>query len=103
MPSTSPANRTATAPPHTAATPVKALGVAAMVVTVVLWASAFVGIRAIGRVLGASPAGVLKWIRKEHVALQRQMALAAPTDTGTADIIEMDEIYTYVQKNSSGR
>jgi drug/metabolite transporter (DMT)-like permease len=48
MPSTSPANRTATAPPHTAATPVKALGVAAMVVTVVLWASAFVGIRAIG-------------------------------------------------------
>ncbi|GKV73850.1 MULTISPECIES: DMT family transporter [Pseudarthrobacter] len=48
MPSTSPANRAATAPPHTAATPVKALGVAAMVVTVVLWASAFVGIRAIG-------------------------------------------------------
>ncbi|OAE00594.1 DMT family transporter [Arthrobacter sp. OY3WO11] len=48
MPSISPANRTAPAPPHTAATPVKALGVAAMVVTVVLWASAFVGIRAIG-------------------------------------------------------
>ncbi|MDR6792773.1 drug/metabolite transporter (DMT)-like permease [Pseudarthrobacter oxydans] len=48
MPSTSPANRAATATPHTAATPVKALGVAAMVVTVVLWASAFVGIRAIG-------------------------------------------------------
>ena len=61
------------------------------------------GIRAIGRVLGASPAGVLKWIRKEHVALQRQMALAAPTDTGTADIIEMDEIYTYVQKNNAGQ
>lgn len=61
------------------------------------------GIRAIGRVLGASPAAVLKWIRKEHVALQRQMALAAPTDTGAADVIEMDEIYTYVQKNSSGR
>ncbi len=48
MPATSPAHRTAPAPPHTAATPVKALGVAAMVVTVVLWASAFVGIRAIG-------------------------------------------------------
>ncbi len=61
------------------------------------------GIRAIGRVLGASPAAVLKWIRKEHAALQGQIALAAPTDTGAADIIEMDEIYTYVQKNSSGR
>ncbi|GAA3403748.1 DMT family transporter [Pseudarthrobacter polychromogenes] len=48
MPSTSPANRTAPAPPRTAAPPVRALGVAAMVVTVVLWASAFVGIRAIG-------------------------------------------------------
>jgi drug/metabolite transporter (DMT)-like permease len=47
MPPTSPAHEpltTATA----AAKPVKALGVAAMVVTVVLWASAFVGIRAIG-------------------------------------------------------
>ena len=61
------------------------------------------GIRAIGRVLGASPAAVLKWIRKEHAALQQQIAQAAPTNTGTADIIEMDEIYTYVQKNGSGR
>jgi drug/metabolite transporter (DMT)-like permease len=46
MPSTSPVS--APAPPSAAATRVKALGVAAMVVTVVLWASAFVGIRAIG-------------------------------------------------------
>lgn len=35
-------------PPAVAPAPIKALGVAAMVVTVVLWASAFVGIRAIG-------------------------------------------------------
>jgi transposase-like protein len=61
------------------------------------------GIRAIGRVLGASPAAVLKWIRKEHVALQQQLAQAPATDTGMADVIEMDEIYTYVQKNSRGR
>lgn len=60
------------------------------------------GIRAIGRVLGASPAAVLKWIGKEHAALQQKLAQVAPTDTGAADIIEMDEIYTYVQKNSSG-
>ena len=60
------------------------------------------GIRAIGRVLGASPAAVLKWIRKEHAALRHKLAQAAPPQTGTADIIEMDEIYTYVQKNGSG-
>ena len=48
MPPTSPAKPTVPAPAQTAATPVRALGVAAMVVTVVLWASAFVGIRAIG-------------------------------------------------------
>jgi len=56
------------------------------------------GIRAIGRVLGASPAAVLKWIRKEHISLQQKLAQATPTDTGVADVIEMDEIYTYVQK-----
>ena len=61
------------------------------------------GIRAIGRVLGASPAAVLKWIRKEHGAIQHRLAQAAPTDTGVPDIIEMDEIYTYVKKNSSER
>jgi len=61
------------------------------------------GIRAIGRVLGASPATVLNWIRKEHVAMQRKVAKAAPMDTGMPDVIEMDEIYTYVQKNSGGR
>ena len=47
MPSTSRARRPLPSP-AAAPTPVKALGVAAMVVTVVLWASAFVGIRAIG-------------------------------------------------------
>lgn len=60
------------------------------------------GIRAIGRVLGASPAGVLKWIRKEHAALQ-QNDNATPVDTGAPDIIEMDEIYTYVQKKPGGQ
>jgi transposase-like protein len=62
-----------------------------------------VGIRKIARFVGASPAGVLRWIRKEHVLLQArrtQPAAAAPFQG--PDIIEMDEIYTIVQKNSSG-
>lgn len=61
------------------------------------------GIRAIGRVLGASPAAVLKWIRKEHAVLAHKVAQTPLSHTGAPDIIEMDEIYTYVQKNSSGR
>jgi transposase-like protein len=61
------------------------------------------GIRAIGRVLNASPAGVLKWIRKEHGVVQERMAQRSlPAQRDAPDIIEMDEIYTYVQKNGSG-
>ena len=59
------------------------------------------GIRAIGRVLHASPAAVLNWIRKEHGVVQQRMAQVAPPRSDEPDIIEMDEIYTYVQKNSS--
>lgn len=62
-----------------------------------------VGIRSIGRVLKASPASVLKWIRKEHAALQARPEPAKPSQGAKPDIIEMDEIYTYVQKNSSGQ
>jgi hypothetical protein len=61
------------------------------------------GIRAIGRVPGASPAAVLKWICKEQALLQQELAHAAPVDTGEADVIEMDEIDTCVQKNGSER
>jgi len=62
------------------------------------------GIRAIGRVLKASPAAVLKWIRKEHGVVQQRLAEQAPPRQALGpDIIEMDEIYTYVQKNGSGQ
>lgn len=62
-----------------------------------------VGIRKIARFVGASPAGVLRWIRKEHQAVQARLAQATPVEAGQPDVIEMDEIYTFVQKNSSGR
>jgi len=61
------------------------------------------GIRAIGRVLKASPAAVLNWIRKEHAALQQRLAEQGPVQADGPDIIEMDEIYTYVQKNDVGQ
>ena len=61
------------------------------------------GIRAIGRVLGASPAAVLNWIRKDHAAQQQRLAHGQAHEPDEPDIIEMDEIYTYIQKNSSER
>lgn len=65
-----------------------------------------VGIRKIARFVGASPAGVLKWIRKEHDAMQArlaQQAAPAPPAQAQGDVIEMDEIYTIIQKKRSGR
>lgn len=61
-----------------------------------------VGIRKIARFVGASPAGVLRWIRKEHAAVTARLADASPDPQAPGDVIEMDEIYTIVQKNSSG-
>ena len=61
------------------------------------------GIRAIGRVLKASPAAVLTWIRKEHATLQQRLAEQGPVQADGPDIIELDEIYTYVQKNDAGQ
>ena len=61
------------------------------------------GIRAIGRVLKASPAAVLNWIRKEHAVLQQRLSEQGTVPADAPDIIEMDEIYTYVQKNDAGR
>jgi IS1 family transposase len=57
-----------------------------------------VGIRKIARFVGASPAGVLRWIRKEHAALTARLAEARPDPQPPGDVIEMDEIYTFVQK-----
>ena len=63
-----------------------------------------VGIRKVARFTGASPAAVLKWIGKAAQAMAARLQQAAQQVTdGEADIIEMDEIYTYVQKNGSAR
>jgi transposase-like protein len=62
-----------------------------------------VGIRKIAQFVGASPAGVLRWIRKEHEAVQARQAAQPSAGESEADVIEMDEVYTFVQKNSSGR
>lgn len=57
-----------------------------------------VGIRKIARF--TAPATVLDWIRKAHDAMLAAGPAAQSADT-TPDIIEMDEIYTFVQKNGN--
>lgn len=62
-----------------------------------------VGIRKIARFVGASPPAVLQWIRKAGQKMVEQLHQAADRleQDGPPDVIEMDEIYTFVQKNSS--
>ena len=58
-----------------------------------------VGIRKIALFIGVSPPAVLKWIKQKHAILQDLTENAQPNFSETADIIELDEIYTYLQKN----
>lgn len=61
-----------------------------------------VGIRKIGRFVGAAPASVLNWIAAASQAMAERLARAAEqVRDERPDVIEMDEIYTYVQKNGS--
>ena len=62
-----------------------------------------VGIRKVARFVGASPAAVVSWIRKARDGMAEQLRRAAEglaSDT-SPDVIEMDEIYTYAQKNGA--
>ena len=60
------------------------------------------GIRSIARILKTSPSLVLKWIKSRAKILAehlRNKANEIEEKDNTPDIIEMDEIYTYIKKN----
>ena len=57
-----------------------------------------VGIRKIALFFGVSPTAVLKWIRNAHKLLTEHLQNFNPLVSDKADIIELDEIYTYVKK-----
>ena len=62
-----------------------------------------VGIRKIALFLKVSPAGVLKWIKKAGQDLSFRLDIASNRmKSDLPDIIELDEIYSYVKKNSKG-
>ena len=59
------------------------------------------GIRKIALFLNASPAGVLKWIKKAGQDISFRLSTASDQiKDDLPDIIEMDEIFTYIKKNS---
>jgi len=60
-----------------------------------------VGIRKIALLLGTNHVNVLNWLRKAHETMQKSLELSRTDYSEEVDIIEMDEIYTFVQKRGS--
>ena len=60
-----------------------------------------VGIRKIAKFVGSSPSLIVRWIREErkHLNLIKTKISESLLHTEEPDIIEMDEIYTYIKKN----
>jgi len=61
-----------------------------------------VGIRSIARLEGVSPPLVLHWMREVSTLIQEQLAQArAVAERGDIQILELDELFSYVQKNKT--
>jgi transposase-like protein len=58
-----------------------------------------VGIRKTARFVKSSPTSVINWLKAAHKLLKAVKEVAKPMEK--PDIIEFDEIYTYVKKNDS--
>ena len=58
-----------------------------------------VGIRKTARLVKSSPTSVINWLKAAHKLLKAVKAEEKPMEK--PDIIEFDEIYTYVKKNVS--
>jgi len=57
-----------------------------------------VGIRKTALLLGTSHVNVLNWLKKAHVNMVKQLDRSNPNYSEEIDVIELDEIYTFVQK-----
>jgi len=57
-----------------------------------------VGVRKTALLLGTSHVNVLNWLRKAHVIMQHSLDFSRADYSEEVDIIELDEIYTFVQK-----
>jgi len=57
-----------------------------------------VGIRKTALLLGTSHVNVLNWLKKAHEIMLKSLENLCSDYSEEVDIIEMDEIYTFVQK-----
>ena len=63
-----------------------------------------VGIRKTAQFIGASPALIVRWIKAFYEQVSQQLIQSSHRIVDARpDVIEMDEIYTFVKKNSSGQ
>ena len=60
------------------------------------------GIRVISGILKISPSLVLRWIKKAHEHMEKMFQERKEERSGP-EVIELDEIYTYVKKNLKGQ
>ena len=60
-----------------------------------------VGIRKIALLLGTSHVNVLNWLKKAHKIMLQSLANSNSDYSEEVDVIEMDEIYTFIQKKGS--
>ena len=60
-----------------------------------------VGIRKIALLLGTNHVNVLNWLKKAHETMQKSLETSRSDYSEDVDIIEMDEIYTFIQKKGS--
>ena len=62
-----------------------------------------VGIRKIALLLGTNHVNVLNWLKKAHEMMMKSLETSKSDYSEEIDIIEMDEIYAFVKKNSTTR
>ena len=57
-----------------------------------------VGVRKTAKLLGTNHVNVLAWLKKAHLKIDQPPGKSHPNYSEEADIIELDEIYTFVKK-----
>jgi hypothetical protein len=60
-----------------------------------------VGLRSIARLLGISPTTAMRWIADAGRQVMETMKASLPAGVDGMDIIEIDEMWHYTQKNSA--
>ena len=61
-----------------------------------------IGVRKIALLLGTNHVNVLNWLKKAHEIMSKSLESSRTDYSEEVDIIEMDEIYTFVQKKGGG-